>query len=117
MGELLNLVRVTILSSQSTELLVNEYPRLRDGCILYHVDCYRLEDQDQIDTVGMEDILDADGAVMIEWAERIEKLLPEDRLWIEIGYLNLTRRTLRFSASGTGSAKLLEEFKHSAFGI
>ena len=98
-------------------VLVNEYPRLHDGLILYHVDCYRLENQEQIDTVGLEDILDADGSVMIEWADRIEKMLPEDRLWIEIGYINLTRRTLRFSASGSNSAKLFEEFKRSAFGI
>lgn len=98
-------------------VLVNQYPRLKDNRILYHIDCYRLENQGDIESVGFEDILDDDAAVMIEWPERIESMLSEDRLWIELGYLNMTRRTLRFTASGKRSAKLLEAFKHSAFGI
>ena len=98
-------------------VLVNQYPRLKDNRMLYHIDCYRLESQGDIESVGLEDILDEDAAVMIEWPERIESMLSEDRLWIELGYVNMTRRTLRFTASGKRSAKLLEAFKHSAFGI
>jgi tRNA threonylcarbamoyladenosine biosynthesis protein TsaE len=98
-------------------VLVSQYPRLHDDRILYHVDCYRLEKPEEINTFGIEDILDSEGAFMIEWPERIESLLPADRLWIEIGHLNLTRRTLRFAASGERSARLLEGFKRSAFGI
>ena len=98
-------------------MLVHQYPRLHDSRYLYHVDCYRLEKREEIVTLGLEDILDNDAAFMIEWPERIEPLLPADRLWIELGYLNLTRRTLRFAASGDRSAKLLEGFKRSAFGI
>jgi tRNA threonylcarbamoyladenosine biosynthesis protein TsaE len=98
-------------------VLVNQYPRLRDGRILYHVDCYRLENREDIVTAGIEDVLDSEGAVMIEWAERISELLPEDHLWIEFGYVNLTRRTLRFTAKGDRSAQILDEFKRSAFGI
>jgi len=98
-------------------VLVSQYPRLHDDRILYHVDCYRLEKPEEINTLGIEDILDSDGAFMIEWPERIESLLPADRLWIEIGHLNQTRRTLRFAASGERSARLLEGFKRSAFGI
>ena len=100
-----------------TFTLVNEYPRLPDGRILYHIDCYRLEQAAEIATVGFEDILDGEGAVMIEWPERIESLLPPDRLWIEMGHLSETRRTLRVTASGERSAELLADFKRSAFGI
>jgi tRNA threonylcarbamoyladenosine biosynthesis protein TsaE len=98
-------------------VLVNQYPRMHDARTLYHIDCYRLEKPEEIFTTGVEDILDSEGAFMIEWPERIESLLPPDRLWVELGYLNLTRRTLRFTASGDRSARLLEGFKHSAFGI
>ncbi len=98
-------------------VLVNQYPRLKDNRILYHIDCYRLESQGDVESVGFEDILDEEAAVMIEWPERIQSMLSDDRLWIEIGYVNMTRRTLRFTASGKRSAKLLEAFKHSAFGI
>ncbi|RMG98183.1 MAG: tRNA (adenosine(37)-N6)-threonylcarbamoyltransferase complex ATPase subunit type 1 TsaE [Chloroflexi bacterium] len=100
-----------------TFTLVNEYPRLKDGRILYHIDCYRLETADEIATVGLEDILFGEQPVMIEWPERIRPLLPEDRLTVEITYLSETRRALRFVASGQHSALLLEQFKRNAFGV
>jgi tRNA threonylcarbamoyladenosine biosynthesis protein TsaE len=97
--------------------LVNEYSRLRDGRILYHIDCYRLETQADIVTAGLADILDDQGAIMIEWPEHIEALLPADRLWIEIRYQSDTRRGLRMKATGDRSAQLLKQFRQSAFGI
>lgn len=97
--------------------LVNEYPRAKDGRILYHVDCYRLENEADAFTVGLDDIFDGDGAIMIEWPERIEPWLPEDRLWIALDYASETRRSMRFTASGDRSVDLFEAFKHSAFGV
>jgi tRNA threonylcarbamoyladenosine biosynthesis protein TsaE len=100
-----------------TFTLVNEYPRLRDGRILYHVDCYRLESAADVWTVGLEDILADRQTMMIEWPERLVHLLPADRLEIHLAYLNETRRTLRFAATGPRSAELLADFKRSAFGV
>lgn len=100
-----------------TYTLVNEYPRLADGRILYHVDCYRLEKTADYLTVGLEDVLDGQGAVMVEWPERIEAILPKDRLWIAMSYVSETRRKLRITASAERSIELLEAFKKSAFGI
>ena len=100
-----------------TFTLINEYPRLADGRILYHVDCYRLEETADQLTVGLDDVLDGDGAVMIEWPERIEPMLPEDRLWIALSYVSETRRKLRMTATAERSAELLEAFKKSAFGV
>jgi len=100
-----------------TFTLVNEYPRLKDGCILYHIDCYRLETAADAETVGLEDILNNPGAAVIEWPERIESWLPPDRLAIRIGYLSETRRTLQFKASGSRSEALLDAFKRRAFGV
>lgn len=97
--------------------LVNEYPRLSDGRILYHVDCYRLSGEGDIVTAGLEDILHGTGAVMIEWPERLQGWLPEDRLWIRLRHLNETRRGLRMTASGQRSAEILQEFKRNAFGV
>ena len=100
-----------------TFTLVNEYPRLADGRILYHIDCYRLEDTvDQL-TAGLDDILYGSGAVMMEWPERMEASLPEDRLWIALSYVSETRRKLRISATGERSTELFEDFKKSAFGV
>ncbi len=100
-----------------TFTLVNEYPRLADGRILYHIDCYRLEKTADQQSAGLEDVLDGTGAVMIEWPERIEAMLPADRLWIAMSYVSETRRKLRITATAERSAELLEGFKKSAFGV
>lgn len=100
-----------------TFTLVNEYPRLVDGRILYHMDCYRLEGEVDLMTAGLDDILFGSGAVMVEWPERIEGMLPKDHLWIALTYVSETRRKLRISATGERSVALLEEFKKSAFGV
>jgi tRNA threonylcarbamoyladenosine biosynthesis protein TsaE len=96
--------------------LINQYPRAHDNRILYHIDCYRLESVGEIITVGLDDIFASTGAFMIEWPERIEKWLPTDRLWIQMSYLNETRRKMRFRAVGDRSTQLLKQFKRSAFG-
>lgn len=106
-------VRVT----SPTFVLVNEYPRPSDGGILYHVDCYRLENAADIMTVGLEDILDSEAAVIIEWPEHILDLLPADRLWIALTYDSPTRRRLRLTAGGPRSTILLGDFRKNAFGV
>ncbi|MDT8307199.1 MAG: tRNA (adenosine(37)-N6)-threonylcarbamoyltransferase complex ATPase subunit type 1 TsaE [Anaerolineae bacterium] len=100
-----------------TFTLVNEYPRLRDGAILYHVDSYRLSGEADLVTAGLEDVLDDSGAVMIEWPERLESLLPENHLWVTLRYINDTRRGLRMIARGERALALLNAFKRSAFGL
>lgn len=100
-----------------TFIMVNEYPRPRDGSILYHIDCYRLERAADIATVGLEDILDDGSAVIIEWPEHIVDLLPVDRLWITMTYDSPTRRRMRMSANGPRSTVLLVDFRKNAFGV
>lgn len=99
-----------------TYTLVNEYPREKDGLILYHLDFYRLEGSAEIITTGVEDILDSPGAFMIEWPERIESLLEGDFLSIQLRYINEFKRGLRIDAQGDRSEKLLDTFKRNAFG-
>lgn len=97
--------------------LVNEYPRMRDGRILYHIDCYRLESPAEIVTAGLQDVLEDGGATMIEWPERIAALLPAERLWIDLRHISDTRRGLRIKASGQRAEELLKSFRQSAFGV
>ncbi|MCL4869374.1 MAG: tRNA (adenosine(37)-N6)-threonylcarbamoyltransferase complex ATPase subunit type 1 TsaE [Anaerolineae bacterium] len=108
-----------------TFTLVNEYPRARDGLVLYHLDCYRLAlaaangeaATAEWVTAGFETLLEDGVTLMVEWPERILSHLPADRLWIQLRYVNETRRGLRFSASGSRSEQLLQEFRRNAFGV
>ena len=45
---------------------------------LYHFDVYRIEDEDEMYAVGLDEYLSGDGVCLIEWAERIEDLLPRE---------------------------------------
>lgn len=99
-----------------TFTLVNEYPRDEDGRILYHLDCYRLRNSDEAETIGLSDILISDGAVIIEWAERIHDWIPSDHFTLELAYVNETQRHLKFAAHGQKTLATLEQFKQNAFG-
>lgn len=99
-----------------TFTLVNQYPRALDGRTLYHLDCYRLDSAADAESIGLDDIFDSDGAVMIEWPERIASWLPSDRLTVTLNFVNNTRRSLHFTAEGQRSQALLNLFKQSAFG-
>ena len=50
-----------------------------------HFDLYRLTDPDEAYEIGLDEALE-DGAVLIEWPERLEGRLPADRLDIVIGF-------------------------------
>ncbi len=100
-----------------TFVLINEYPRPRDGATLYHIDCYRLEHAADIASVGLEDLLDSEATLMIEWPEHILALLPADRLWVAMSYDSPTRRRLRLSAGGPRAKMLLADFRKNAFGV
>jgi tRNA threonylcarbamoyladenosine biosynthesis protein TsaE len=51
---------------------------------LYHVDVYRLDRIHDVLDLGLEEMLDQDGIVLIEWGDAIETLLPEDLLQVEL---------------------------------
>ena len=45
---------------------------------LYHFDVYRIEEPEEMEEIGMDEYIDGAGVCLIEWAGRIEELLPED---------------------------------------
>ena len=51
---------------------------------LHHLDVYRIEDPDEMEEVGLDDCLFGGGVTVIEWAERIGELLPENTVRITI---------------------------------
>lgn len=56
--------------------------------LLYHVDCYRIKKNKELDQLGFKKIIsDPANIVLIEWADKIEKLLPEKFVWINLTYL------------------------------
>ena len=52
-----------------TFTIVNEYPGGRSR--IFHVDLYRLETRRDQDSAGLEEVLDSEGVIIVEWAERL----------------------------------------------
>lgn len=51
---------------------------------LIHVDCYRLNKPAELEYLGFKNILkDRDAIVVVEWANRVRKLIPKNAVWIE----------------------------------
>lgn len=91
--------------------LVHQHRRTADRSVLYHLDCYRLHGPQDADSIGLDDILDGNGVVVLEWAERIESALPKEHLWVEIRVREETRRNLLMEAVGARYQALLNEFR------
>ncbi len=70
--------------SSPTFTIVKEY---RNGRLpLYHFDVYRLGNGDELIDIGAEEMLDGDGLCVIEWADIVADVLPEDALAIRLDY-------------------------------
>jgi len=92
-----------------TFIMVNEY-RTASGATFYHIDCYRFEKNGvaQALVIGVDELLGGDGICVVEWAERIEPLLPQERLTVTLIYVDHSSRHLRFEASGQRHVTLLQ---------
>ena len=99
-----------------TYTLVNEYRRAADAQTLFHLDCYRLSSADDAETIGLDDILAAEGAVVIEWADRIAAWLPLDRVEIHIAQPADETREFSFTAHGPRSRELIERLRQQREG-
>lgn len=70
--------------------IVKEYPN--GELPLYHIDAYRLEEHK--DNIGISDYFNKEGVTIIEWAELIPDILPEERLEIEFRLVDENTRVL-----------------------
>ena len=87
-----------ITSPTFTILQIAEEGRLP----LYHLDVYRIDDPDEMEEIGLDDCLYGGGVTVIEWAERIEELLPENTVRITIERMWEENDARRISMEGTG---------------
>jgi tRNA threonylcarbamoyladenosine biosynthesis protein TsaE len=65
--------------SSPTFTLIHEYsPRVA------HIDLYRLDTEAEVATLGLDDIFDREGIVLIEWGERFPRLMPDGHIEIRL---------------------------------
>jgi len=105
---------ITAAITSPTFILVNRY-RLPDGRRLHHADCYRLKDAPlEMWDIGLDDLLAGEDIVVIEWADRIPGLLPDDHLEIAFTYVDDTQRSLTLTPHGAAWGELLARLQAAA---
>lgn len=78
-----------------TFVLIRQHKIPETKKTLYHIDLYRLEKAEDLKDIGLEEIVsNPNNLVLIEWAERIEKDLPEGVIKINIEKEGLNRRLI-----------------------
>jgi tRNA threonylcarbamoyladenosine biosynthesis protein TsaE len=75
---------------------------------IHHYDLYKLNSVEDVLDIGIEDYLYTEDVVIIEWAEKIEEILPDERIDIELQFSKNIRKAV-VSGKGTYYEKLKEE--------
>ena len=82
-----------------TFTIANEYDA---DLKIYHFDAYRLSGSDDLSAIGIEDYMIGDAVCIIEWADKVKEIIPEDATWIYFYHDNdnETGRLLRIASFG-----------------
>lgn len=67
-----------------TFAIINEYRSSTTAELIYHFDLYRIESIDEAFDLGIDDYFDSGALCLLEWPERIEALLPDDTVVVNI---------------------------------
>lgn len=79
--------------------IINEYRYTEDGQEkkIFHMDLYRLKDEEEAMQAGVEDCLYSGHLCLVEWPEKATGLLPDDTLHVQIAITGLDARKLIIS--------------------
>jgi tRNA threonylcarbamoyladenosine biosynthesis protein TsaE len=79
--------------SSPTFALINEYQR-SGGETIYHMDWYRVKDEDEAIQAGIEDCLYSGNLCLVEWPEKAPGILPDDTVHIQLETTGINTRRL-----------------------
>lgn len=95
-------------------VLIREY----EGRLpVYHFDLYRLDNLDQVEGLGYEEYFYGQGLTIIEWADKIKDLLPEEYLSIELSTADeekgINTRNIKIISHGRQYRDIVTELQRS----
>ena len=74
-----------------TFTLIHEY---HGSITLYHMDLYRMNSTEEMRGIGIEDYFYGDGICLVEWAEKLEELCPDNAIRVTLKHLEGDRREI-----------------------
>ena len=91
---LCEVLQVKDVVSSPTFAIINEYRSSMAG-VIYHMDWYRLKNEEEAMQAGIEDALLSGNLCLIEWPDKAEGLLPDDVLNIYLEVIDVNTRKLK----------------------
>jgi len=85
-------------------VLVNEY---QGRFPVYHADLYRLEKELDVEGLGWEEFIFGEGISLLEWAEKIPGILPEERIEVRISWIGPEERKIRIAGKGSQAENII----------
>jgi tRNA threonylcarbamoyladenosine biosynthesis protein TsaE len=101
--------------SSPTFVLVNMYRRQPDQ-EFFHLDAYRLNSLGEAEDLDLE-MFSQRGPLVIEWADRIQPILPEENLRITMEYVDEDQRDILLVAHGARYLNILTKFRRQVYGV
>ncbi len=96
-----------------TFVIISEY---EGRLAVHHVDAYRLSGEADILELGSRELFFEEAVSVIEWAERIEGAIPDERLSVKMTVSGSESRHIEVTAKGSAHVKALGEFASSLAG-
>jgi tRNA threonylcarbamoyladenosine biosynthesis protein TsaE len=81
----------SVRATSPTFVLVNQY---RGRVLVHHVDAYRTDSMTELMDLGLLDLMGGDDVTLIEWADKLEPLLPPDAIRVHIAGVGDEPRTI-----------------------
>ncbi len=88
-----DLLRVRSMVGSPTFSIINDY-QTEDGS-LFHIDLYRLEDEAEVVSAGIEECLYSDKLCLVEWPEKAISIFPVDTMHLFLEFVDEGTRSLR----------------------
>ncbi|MBI2086495.1 tRNA (adenosine(37)-N6)-threonylcarbamoyltransferase complex ATPase subunit type 1 TsaE [Candidatus Daviesbacteria bacterium] len=86
-------IKEKILSPTFVYIRQHQIPKTDNT--LYHIDLYRLESEEEIKNLGLEEIMNnSNNTVIIEWAQKVKNILPNNTTWIYLETVNENQRKI-----------------------
>lgn len=96
------------LVTSPTFTLMHEYA---GRLTLYHLDAYRLKSGAELLALGFDELPHEGSAVVVEWADRVRGVMPEEMIWIEFSTTGETCRSLHVVATGATAVSCLRAWQ------
>lgn len=101
------------LVTSPTFVLINQYRR-PDGTEIHHLDAYRLKDELDAEVLDLDGLIEH-GILLVEWPERIQKVLPAENFWIEMYWAADEQRRMVFMPCGERNLDLASQLRQQIY--